>query len=317
MIITTPGIYDIPFDEYNADPCPTPSLRSSIAGTLLTKTPRHAMLQHPRLNPHYERVERGIFDLGTAAHELLLMGETAVVVVDANDWRTNAAKQQRDDAYNAGRTPILAKHWIDVEAMVDAAHEQLRQFDVDDVRFMAPGGRPEQTLIWQSGEIWIRTRPDWLPPEANESEVLYDYKTTSGSAHPDEWGRARAFSGPDLQAALNCRAAKAVLGWERPRCRFVVQENSPPYALSVVELTPAAMALADRKLESAIQLWARCLREDRWPGYPTQVCHLDAPGWMEMQWEDRVAREEGEARRDEDHFALLNNWQSPIRGEVL
>ena len=51
------------------------------------------------------------FDLGTAVHAVLLEGRADLIVsVDAADWRTNAAKAQREDARKEGKLALLAHH---------------------------------------------------------------------------------------------------------------------------------------------------------------------------------------------------------------
>jgi len=51
-----------------------PSLSRSVAHILLTQTPYHAWLAHPRLNPDYMPDEDSKFDIGTATHAMLLEG---------------------------------------------------------------------------------------------------------------------------------------------------------------------------------------------------------------------------------------------------
>ena len=123
--ITEPGVYDIPAEIYHADPCPEPSLSSSVATALIDRSPRHAWQAHPRLNPVHEPDNRQDFDLGKAAHALLLEGRDVAEIVDAADYRTKAAREARDAAYAAGKTPLLAHQWQDVEAMIKAAIAQL------------------------------------------------------------------------------------------------------------------------------------------------------------------------------------------------
>src|ERR1700677_1036911 len=91
------GIFNLSAEAYHADPCPTASLSSSIAGILLDQSPSHAWLAHPRLNPNYVRESADSrFDLGSAAHMMLLeQREDRIVRVSADDWRTKAAKEAR------------------------------------------------------------------------------------------------------------------------------------------------------------------------------------------------------------------------------
>ena len=108
-MIDKPGIYTIPLTEYIADPCPEPSLSASVAHTLITESPIHAFVQHPRLNKG--RIESGSskMDIGTIVHGLVLEGdESRLVIVEADDWRTKVAKETRDAARLAGLVPVLA-----------------------------------------------------------------------------------------------------------------------------------------------------------------------------------------------------------------
>ena len=67
-----PGIHQMTADSYFALETPTPALSSSIARKLLGYSPLHAWYAHPVLNPGGEREEKEAYDIGTAAHALLL-----------------------------------------------------------------------------------------------------------------------------------------------------------------------------------------------------------------------------------------------------
>lgn len=285
-----PGIHTMTADTYHADPCTAPSLSSSIARTLLSYSPRHAWFEHPQLNPNVEREDKEMFDLGTAAHAYLLEGESGFVIVDATDWRTKAAKDERDQARLDGKIPLLAHKWQDVQDMATAARMQLGDHEATPIPFR--GGKPEQTLIWREGDIWCRARLDWLH---DDHSAIDDLKTTQASANPDVWTRAMFGAGYDIQAAFYLRGLRAISGGGARGTvfRFIAQENFRPFALSVIGLAPDALALADRKVERAIALWGDCLKRNRWAGYPLQVCYAELPPWQEAQWMERELREEG------------------------
>src|SRR5690242_20841585 len=107
------GVHTLPAEQYHADDiADRPSLSASIAHLLVNQTPWHAWAAHPKLNPHYERVERDIFDLGNVAHQLILEGDAErVAVIDCSDWRTKDAREQRDEARAEGKVPLLRKDW--------------------------------------------------------------------------------------------------------------------------------------------------------------------------------------------------------------
>lgn len=284
MTVDAPGIYQLDWPSYLADPCPAPSLSSGIAGVLCLSSPAHARHQHPRLNPDYVGEHAGAADIGTAAHELLLEGTAArVVVVDAADWRTNAAKAQRDEAYATGRIPLLAHVWTEAQAMVAALRPQLERHR-DGGKGMFLDGDAEQTLIWIEDGVWCRARLDWL-----RDADIDDYKTTSGSANPDDWTRNLFANGQDIQVAWYLRGYKALTGTEAT-FRFAVQETYPPYAASVISLGPDAMTLAEKRVLYALELWRACLDSNDWTGYPRRTAYATLPPWIESAWLEKEMR---------------------------
>lgn len=286
----TPGLWDIPATRYHADPCPQPSLSASLATLLCSASPAHARLAHPRLTPGTVAATCEDFDIGTAAHALLLEGSAArVVVVDAKDWRTKAAQEARDVARDAGQLPLLASTWVDVQAMVAAVRAQLAVHRDGGAR-MFTDGHAERTLVWQEDDgTWCRARLDWLRTTTS-GYAVDDYKTTRTSANPEQWTRSLYGFGADVQAAWYRRGVYKLTGvW--PTFRFAVQETFAPYALSVISLGPDALLLAEKKILYALDLWRRCLAEDDWPAYPSQTCYATLPPWEEQRWIDREVRE--------------------------
>jgi len=276
-VTLTPGVYQIPAALYHADPCPEPSLSCSIIKLICLESPAHAWAAHPRLNPQYAPENGEHFDIGTAAHAVLLEGEAAVTIIDAPDWRTNAAKASRELARIEGRVPLLAKTWADVQAMVKATRAQLDRHK-DGGAEMFTAGEPERTLIWQEDGIWCRARLDWL-----RAGAIDDFKTTGASANPDAWTRAMFNAGTDIQVAWYLRGLKAISG-EDVTFRFAVQETYPPYVLAVIGLGPDALMLAEKKLLYALEVWRRCLKKRDWFGYPRRTCYATLPPWHEAQW---------------------------------
>lgn len=282
------SILTIPAADYHADKTgDQPSLSASIAHVLLTRSPAHAWTCHPRLNPDYQPDESQTFDVGRVAHSLLLEGDGShVVVIDADDWRTKAAKEQRELARAEGKTPLLARHYEQVQDMLEAVGEQILRLDVDPRVFSA--GKAEQTLVWDEQGVTCRARLDWL---RDDHAAIDDLKTSSKTANPAVWSRGMFALGYDLQAAFYLRGLRAVTGAEAG-FRFVVAETTPPYAVSVVALAPSALTLANEKVDHALKLWRRCLETNEWPAYPTSVAYAELPAYEEMRWLERADLEE-------------------------
>jgi len=278
------GIHTIPAAAYHADPCPVPSLSSSIAKQLCLASPLHARQAHPRLTTEPTAEACEAMDVGTAAHMWLLEQLSQIAVIDAKDFRTKAAQEARDAARAAGQVPLLAARWHHVENMVAAARGQLAAHR-DGGAAMFTNGLPEQTLIWREGPTWCRARLDWLRPGA-----IDDYKTTThGTANPDAWSRSLFAAGHDIQAAFYLRGLKALTG-DDATFRFAVQESFEPYALAVIGLGPDALMLAEKKVLYALELWQRGLERDDWPGYPPRTCWATLPAWQEAAWLEKEMR---------------------------
>ena len=322
-MISEPGIYAITAEEYHSDPCPQPSLSSSIARILIQDSPRHARAAHPRLNPNWvEPDSQRHLDLGSLCHALMLEGEDKAHIITATksegsgknkvdtgepvtDYKTKAAQVERDEARARGLYPVLAHEMPEIHAMMRAAREQVLESEVPDA---FTNGKPEQTLIWQEfNGVWCRARLDWL---MSEKPVILDYKTGKASARPSDVCSRAAKAGWCMQASFYKRGFRAVFGrpapppyrlpqyvlstgeeivFDRdvdPRFIFVVQENFAPFALSLMEVSPSDEALADAQVESAIRIFGACLESGVWPGYARTVQRITSPPYYQASAEE-------------------------------
>lgn len=279
------GFCDLTDAQYHADPCPVPSLSASIAKVLIDRTPRHAWIQHPRLNPDYEHEDAEKFDIGHAAHAALLQGLNRVHTIDAKDWRKDETKAERDAARAAGRIPILKARAEDLLNMVQVATAAIAACE-DLSGLTLADGKAEQTVIWREGPTWCRSKLDWL---ANDRSLILDYKTTSGSAHPSDWTRSGLEGlGGDVQAAFYTRGIKTCAPDADPKFVFLVQEIDAPYACSFVGVPPAWLDLGMRKVDDALALWSMCMESNNWPAYPSRICWADLPAWAEARYMERI-----------------------------
>jgi hypothetical protein len=257
ITITEPGIYSgIPNDVYHSDPTAYGSLSSSGARKILDKTPAH--FRYDQTHPHHTDA----FDMGTAAHSVILEGDHAgIVVVDAANWMSKAAKEARDEAHAKGLTPLLSKDYAQVLAMA----EQIKTHK--EAMYLLRDGLPEQSAFWQHETgVWLRARFDWLPNHRGPGLLLADYKT-SVSADRHKFAKSAADYGYHQQAAFYIDAAKALGLSKDPGMAFVVQEKTAPYLVNVIELDEEAIATGRALNEKAIRLFQQCKLTDTWPGY--------------------------------------------------
>jgi len=278
----SPGIYTMSAAEYHADPCVAPSLSSSIARILVTQSPLHAWTAHPKLNPNYQSEEKEAFDIGSAAHALLLEGQDRMVVVKANDWRTKAAQEARDAARAEGKHPVLEARYQDVQAMRDVAIRAIAECS-DLGGLTLADGKAEQVIVWQDGDIWCRARLDWI---ANDRSIILDYKSTE-DATPGAFSRQIARMGYHIQDEFYSRGVREIPSGS-PTFIFLAQETTAPYACSFHACAPSLRAIAEQQVEYAIRKWSDCLRENRWPGHDQRIHYAEATAWQLSEQEERT-----------------------------
>ena len=270
------GQSQMPIDDYLA----LDALSSGICHTLLTRSPAHARYQqmHPK-------VSTGAMDLGTVVHRVLLEGhEEGIVLVEADDWRTKAAREARDNAHATGQIPLLAKAMEEVRDMVEVARAYIASSEIAGI-FVR--GHPEQTLLWQEGTVWCKARPDWM---ADDHHAIVHVKTTGRSANPEGFSAHMSDMGYDVAAAFYARGLQKVFGLVPSQLLtvFLLQETEPPYACSLIGLSPAMHEIAAAKVTHALEIWRDCLTTQHWPAYPTQM-HLAEPRpWQINQMADQA-----------------------------
>jgi hypothetical protein len=314
-LITKPGFYsDIPDAEYHGDPCPAPSLSSSIAKILLQQTPGHAWWAHPRLNRSKAlEVEESTKaqQAGSVLHKLLLGQGRPVAVLNFDNYRTNAAKTARDKAMAEGALPILAHEMAQAEEVAAGARKQIERTDTAEVLL---DGEAEVTGVWQEDNgVWCRMRIDWLPDSAREGGhiIVPDFKTTGKSAHPDKWQKDLFDYGGDIQAAFYERGLrKLVPNIRTVDFRFVVIEQTEPYAVSVCRASNQALEQAHDTVDLAIRTWGELLKRgtnlEAWPFYDTETVSIDPPTW-------RAAGNELLRMRMGDR---IRQWQRPLNPDM-
>ncbi len=269
--------FNVPRDEYDADPCPSPSLTQSVAKIILDRSLAHARLAHPRLNPAREPDDDTKYDVGNVAHALMLGRGREIEVVIADDWRTKAAKEAREAALSGGKIAVLARHYDTATDMVQAVTRQLNERGcLDD--WSPDNASAEVMAVADADGVWMRSLIDWLPHHARR---VWDYKTTGLSAAPWELSRRIVTDGWDVQAAFHERILDLIDPENAGRREhlFVVQETSPPYALTVARMSEAVMTMGRRKVERAVGIWRDAMRFDSWPAYPLEIAMPEYPAW--------------------------------------
>lgn len=272
VVITEPGVYLVPEAEYHADPVAGGSMSSTVARKIMP--PGYpALVEWARTHPKHSDA----FDLGSAAHKLILGEGPQIAEIQADSWRTAAAKAARDQARADGLIPLLSQDVRAAEAMANAVRTHpLAGGLLHDIE-------AEHTLAWIDEEtgVWCRAMVDAITADP----LLVDVKTTQ-AVDDRALMKSIATYGYHQQAAWYLDGAQA-LGLEPEGFLFTFVTKEPPHLVRVVELDPAALQRGRDLNRRAMQIWATCRETGQWPGPSTEdITLLTLPRWAFTDSED-------------------------------
>lgn len=285
-----PGFYEMTAEQYHADPCITPSLSSSIAKVLLRKTPRHAYAAHPRYTPQEERISTPAMLLGSAVHKLVLGVGAAIVVIEADDFKTKAAQLARDTALAAGKIPLLLETFNKADKIAERVREGLSEIKGAERIFV--DGRREMVAIWQEPNgIMCRAMMDSIDFRTDRV-VIDDLKTSRDDIEGGgDLGKKISNMSYEVSAGFYSRGVKLLTGLP-VAFRFAFIETDEPFEVVVTELDGAAAEIGRRQAAAAVHLWGQCQDRNKWPGFPRQITRSSLPGWASASWEARETNDE-------------------------
>ncbi|WP_457663962.1 PD-(D/E)XK nuclease-like domain-containing protein [Sinorhizobium medicae] len=299
--VDRPGLYRMSEASYHADPCPTPSISRSIAEKLIIQSPRHAFAAHPRLTKQDEEEESNsrTRDIGSAAHALLLRQPTEIAVLNYDDFKKKAAKQDRDEAQERGAIPLLVKDYETALGMFETAKRELADNEHAAIRALANPVDDEVTFnevtaVWKDrcGDHWARARMDRISVMADRITII-DYKTTELSAAPTQVNRAIFNNNYHFQDGFYRRGTRQLFPEidrheKKLSFLFIVQEQFAPFEITVTEIDNAGRVIGEKMVSDAFMLWRKCMTENWWPGYPKGTARAEMPPYVETNW---LARE--------------------------
>jgi hypothetical protein len=275
--IPAPGVHQLTDAEYFAGPLACESLSSTGARELL------ALPAKFRWNQQHPRAPKREFDVGHAAHKLVLGAGPKLVRFPGTGVNPEAWQKKDDIADVAairaeGHVPLKPSDWHRVHAMADALQKHPHA-----PRLLARGV-PEQSMVWRDEQTGVlcRAKADMLRPDG-----VVDYKTADDVS---DAALTKSFHnwGYYIQAPFYLRGFRATHPGVEPFFAFIAQEKEPPYLVRVVQLGDRALAHGDRKAGEAMATYARCVEADDWPGYPLtdkdgRIPEIDLPGWVRTE----------------------------------
>lgn len=268
--------YGVPADVYHNDPCERPSLSSSLAHTLATKSPRHAWLQHPKLGGGAWKTPTPSMNEGSIAHELLLGAGKGFEVIEAKDFKTKVAQELRDAAIAAGKVPVLERAFTEAKSI---AHLLAKKLSEDyDIRLI---GKSEVVAVWEeeheTGPVLVRSMFDHLIESRGK---IYDLKKIV-SADPDTCERHAYDYGYDIQAHSYLRGFERLVPRLAGRADFEVLffELEPPYCITPLRPDGMFRELGRRRWNRAVNSWAPSLLNNHWPEYSAKTKTIGVKPW--------------------------------------
>lgn len=263
VVITQPGLYDLPEAVYHSDPVPGGSLSSSVARKLLDECP--AVVEYELA--HGQGTKKA-WDGGSAVHKLVL-GKGSEIEVFPGLWNTNDIKAKISAARAAGHIPMKPAELAVAQSMASSVLQH-----PDAGPLFAPGsGVAEQAIFWTHERTGtpMRAMLDWLSLTPGFPPLIVDLKTTKDVS---KRGIRKAIT--DLryyQQDPFYRAAVASLGHDLADVGFVFVfvGSAPPHLVTVTVLDAEAVAEGMACNEDAIDLWIQCHETGVWPPYTTEV----------------------------------------------
>lgn len=296
--LATARILDVTEEQYQADPCDVPSLSQSLAHILLTKSPLHAWQEHPKFGgmpatQDGEADDQGegeaerdteALTAGKIIHKLLLGKGCEIQVVKADNFRTKAARETRDAATAAGRTPIIERKYDAIVASVLTIRKRLADFGI------LFDGESEVALEWDEmggvGPVRCRARMDHI---RFRDGVVYDVKKIRAATRK-QCEKHMVEYGYHTQRAAYVSALEKL----RPELVgrvdmvFLFMEVEPPYAILPGRCDGILREIGENRWSRAVHVWERCLLQNRWPSCAQDIVQLTAPPWAMRQDEEEL-----------------------------
>lgn len=267
---------------------------AGISKTGLDQLARSAA--HYQAYLHAPRKQTEAFSIGTEAHRLIVEPKTESLAIlkpsfgrrskaDRADWQRffidhgakdpiigmPAAEWEADFTRQTGRHLLTAGQFDDIRAMRESVYSHPSAAE------LLENGVAEQTIVWideETGEL-CRCRPDWTHSDC----VLVELKTIEDASQPSvirfvaKWRYhvQGAFYSDGFQAVKNLPAP--------PPFVFVFVEKSPPYAVGVYELEPAARDRGRELYRRDLARLAEAKRTGCWNAYSDEIEAIDLPTW--------------------------------------
>ncbi len=151
-------------------------------------------------------------------------------------------------------------------------------------------GTRELSVFWHDAMgVFGRARFDHVAWELDDGTIV-DIKTTEDASEV-AFEKDIYKYGYHMQGAWYLRAA-ASLGMPIKNYAILAVEKKPPYCLGLYTVTSGAIEAGWDQLLPAVELFARCVERNEWPGYKAsrKVVPIALPHWAWGQIEEESMR---------------------------
>lgn len=236
----------------------------SYAKTLLNGCP--AQLLH-ELDGNRRKATRAM-DRGSLVDQMLF-GERNFHTVDAKDWRTKVAQQERDAAIERGQIPMLAKEADELETAAGLVRSELLMRGVDLAECIT-----QRTYQW-TGEDGVECEgtPDIVCPNGTTIDLKCGPQASPDSITKQAWDMCWDVQGAAYQEAVKGNGEHWII-------RAGI--SAEPLLVTVCKLSPYFMEIGRQRLAHTRSIWANCLESNEWPEWPDTV--IDPPNFAVSKW---------------------------------
>lgn len=203
-------------------------------------------------------------------------------VVAKPDFGTGEGSRKRKWAWEAELAPgiiVCEPEYIDkVELMARKLHAHPK------FAALFTGAACEVVLIWKDPVtgLWCKARLDLLTQLSGRPVVL-DVKTTTDASY-EKFSKQVWNMQWDLQAAQYTDGARAHYGVE-PLYVWAAVESKPPHEVQLFVANEATIEHGQHRRGRAIKRLARCIKEQKFPGYGEELVNLSLPhsAWYDLE----------------------------------
>ncbi|HEX4044190.1 MAG TPA: PD-(D/E)XK nuclease-like domain-containing protein [Gammaproteobacteria bacterium] len=251
----TPGIYEIPNEEYHAS---IGISRSKLS--LLKQSPLRYWYNYLSPNPP-PKEHKDCFDFGTLLHTLVLephLFDGMFFPEEKYDRRTNIGKEKHEEYMRRaeGKIIIAPDDILKAQEMARVAKEHPHVISI------LNGADIEKSLYWTDTETTTlcKARPDIWNRQIN---ILADLKT---SRYDNAYDFMREAEGKDyhMQAAMQIDSVFELTGDVIDHFVFLVVPKEPPYMPYTVPLDDETIEQGRKVYKSGLKLLKHCIETNEW-----------------------------------------------------